>query len=54
MLAEKLARIFLRNDKNKSELFSILSLQMEKLETEKQIIVTRHTNGICTQPRVII
>jgi hypothetical protein len=42
---------FLRNDENKSELFSFLSLQIAKLETEKQIIVTHHTNVICTQPR---
>jgi hypothetical protein len=41
---------FLRNDENKSELFSFLSLQVAKLETEKQIIVTHHRNVICTQP----
>lgn len=42
---------FLRNDDNKSELFSFLSLKVASLETESQIIVTHHKDVLCTQPR---
>ena len=42
---------FLRNDDNKTELFSFLSLKIANLETEGQIIVTHHKDVLCTQPR---
>ncbi len=42
---------FLRNDDNKAELFSFLSLQTVRLETESQIIATHHKDVLCTQPR---
>ena len=42
---------FLRNDDNKAELFSFLSLKTASLETESQIIITHHKEVLCTQPR---
>ena len=42
---------FLRNDDNKSELFSFLSLKTANLETDCQVIVTHHKDVICTQQR---
>ena len=42
---------FLRNDDNKTELFSFLSLKITNLETEGQIIVTHHKDVLCSQPR---
>ena len=42
---------FLRNDDNKNELFSFLSLKTANLETEGQIIITHHKDVLCTQPR---
>ena len=42
---------FLRNDDNKTELFSFLSMKTANLETEGQIIVTHHKDVLCTQPR---
>ena len=46
---------FLRNDVNKSELFSFLSLQTANLEPEtgKQIIITHKKDVLCTLPRDI-
>ena len=41
----------LRNDDNKTELFSFLSMKTANLETEGQIIVTHHKDVLCTQPR---
>ena len=42
---------FLRNDDNKTELFSFLSLETANIETEKQVIITHHKDILCTQPR---
>ena len=42
---------FLRNDDNKSELFSFLSLKLASLKTGSQIIATHHKDVVCTQPR---
>ena len=42
---------FLRNDDNKAELFSFLSLETASIETEKQVIITHHKDILCTQPR---
>ena len=42
---------FLRNDENKKELFSFLSLETSKLHTESQIIITHHQDVLCTHPR---
>ena len=42
---------FLRNDDNKTELFSFLSMKTANLETEGQIIITHHKDVLCTQPR---
>jgi len=42
---------FLRNNDNKTELFSFLSLETATIETEKQIIITHHKDILCTQPR---
>lgn len=42
---------FLRNEDNKTELFSFLSQQTATLETEAQIIATHHTDVLCTQAR---
>jgi len=42
---------FIRDDDNKAELFSFLSLKTVTLETEKQIIITHHKDILCTQPR---
>ena len=44
-------RDFLRNDDNKTELFSFLSLKTVSLETDSQVIVTHHKDVICTQQR---
>ena len=44
-------REFLRNDDNKTELFSFLSLKTVSLETDSQVIVTHHKDVICTQQR---
>ena len=41
---------FLRNDDNKTEIFSFLSLQVANLQTEKQIVITHHKDVLCTQP----
>ena len=42
---------FLKNDDNKSELFSFLSLKLASLKTGSQIIATHHKDVVCTQPR---
>ena len=42
---------FLRNEDNKRELFSFLSLQTAKLETDRQVIITHHKEVLCTQSR---
>ncbi len=44
---------FLRNEDNKRELFSFLSLKTASLSTEStQIIVTHHQDVLCTSPRM--
>lgn len=40
---------FLRNDENKSELFSFLSLKIANLETLSQVITTHHKDVLCIQ-----
>ena len=42
---------FLRNDANKVELFTFLSMQIAKLVTPFQVITTHHHDVLCTQPR---
>ena len=42
---------FLRNDKNKKELFSFLSLEASKLHTDSQIIITHHQDVLYTYSR---
>ena len=40
---------FLRNNDNKAELFSFLSLKTANPETKSQIIITHHKYVLCTQ-----
>ncbi len=44
---------FLRNDDNKAELFSFLSLETTNLGTERQVISTHHKDALCIQQRDI-
>ena len=42
---------FLRNDDNKAELFSFLSIETAKIQTKGQIVVTHHKEVLCNWTR---